>query len=90
MMVTHGTLPAFDSSMTNWCSYTDHMNYYFIANEITTDKKVAILRSACGEATFKTISSLVAADTLKGIKYNDLIKVLSEHYPLPSSVCTEI
>ena len=32
------------------------------------------------------ISSLVAADTLKGIKYNDLIKVLSEHYPVPSSV----
>ena len=88
VMATHGTLSAFDSSTTNWCSYTDQLNYYVIANEVTTDKKkVAILLSACGQATFKTISSLVDADTLKGIKYNDLIQVLSEHYdPAPSSI----
>ena len=87
-MATHGTLSAFDSSTTDWCSYTDQLNYYFIANKITTDKKkVTILLSACGQATFKTISSLVDADTLKGIKYNDLIQALSEHYdPAPSSI----
>ena len=87
-MATHGTLSAFDSSTTNWRSYADQLNYYFIANEITTDKKkVAILLSACGQATFKTICSLVDADTLKDIKYDDLIQVLSEHYdPAPSSI----
>ena len=65
------------------CFYTDQLNYYFIANEITTGKKeVAILLSACGKATFKTISSLVDAGTLKGTKHNDLTKVLSEYYSI--------
>ena len=40
-----------------------------------------------GQSTFATICSLVGEDTLKGIKYADLIKVLSEHYdPTPSSI----
>ena len=43
----------------------DQFNYYFVANDITADKKVAILLSACGPATFKTIESVVDAETLK-------------------------
>ena len=87
-MATHGTLTAFESGTNNWQSYTEQFNYYFIANDITTDsKKVAILLSACGQSTFNTISSLVDADTLQGIKYNDLIQLLSDHYdPAPSSI----
>ena len=66
----------------------DQLNYYFIANDITTDKKkVAVLLSACGPATFKTICSLVDAERLKDIKYDDLVQTLSEHYdPVPSSI----
>ena len=87
-MATHGTLTAFDSSTMNWRSYVDQLNYYFVANEIEgDDKQRAILLSACGQSTFATICSLVGEDTLKGIKYADLIKVLSEHYdPTPSSI----
>ena len=87
-MATHGTLTAFDSSTTSWRSYVQQLDYYFIANEITSEKKkVAILLSACGQSTFKTISSLVDADTLKDIKFGDLIKLLSDHYdPAPSSI----
>ena len=85
---THSTLSVFNSSTANWCSYIDQLNYYFITNEITTDKKkVAILLSACGQATFKTISNLVDAGIFKGIKYNDPIQMLSEHYnQAPSSI----
>lgn len=87
-MATYGTLTAFESGTNNWRSYTEQFNYCFIANDITTDsKKVAILLSACGQSTFNTISSLVDADTLQGIKYNDLIQLLSNHYdPAPSSI----
>lgn len=87
-MATHGTLTTFDSSTTNWTSYVDQLNYYFVANDIEDDaKQCAILLSACGQSTFATICSLVGEDTLKGIKYGDLIKVLSEHYdPKPSSI----
>ena len=86
-MATHGTLSAFESSTTNWRSYAEQLNYYFIANEITTDKKkVAILLSACGQPTFNTISSLVTAEALKSMKYGELIQLLSDHYdPAPSA-----
>ena len=64
------------------------MNYYFVANDITTDKKkVAILFSACRPAMFKTIESVVDAETIKDCTYADLVKRLSEHYdPVPSSI----
>ena len=57
-MATHGTLTAFDSSTTNWTSYVDQLNYYFVANDIKDDtKQFAILLSACGQSTFATICS---------------------------------
>ena len=65
-MATHGSLSEFNSSTTSWRSHMDQFNYYFVANDITADKKkVAILLSACGPSTFKTIESVVDADTLK-------------------------
>ena len=87
-MATHGSLSEFNSATTSWRSYVDQLNYYFVANDITTDKKkVAILLSACGPATFKTIESVVDAETLKDSSYADLVKRLSEHYdPVPSSI----
>jgi len=87
-MATHGTLTVFNASTGTWTSYVDQLNYYFVANDIKDDKKqVAILLSACGQSTFATIRSLVDEDTLKGIKFADLIKVLTAHYdPAPSSI----
>ena len=38
-MATHGTLTAFEPTATTWRSYIEQLNYCFIANEITTDKK---------------------------------------------------
>ena len=66
----------------------DQLNYYFVANDVTTaKKKVAILLSACGSSTFKTIESVVGAETLKEIDYGDLVTKLSQHYdPVPSSI----
>jgi len=86
-MATHGSLSAFNPSSTNWQSYVDQLNYYFIANEIMTDKKVAVLLSVHGPDTFKTICSLVDAETMKDIAYDALVKKLSEHYdPISSSI----
>ena len=88
IMATHGTLSEFNPSTTSWRSYVDQLYYYFVANDITTDKKkVAILLSACGTSTFTTIESVVDAETLKDIAYSNLVKKLSEHYdPVPSSI----
>ena len=64
-MATHLSLSAFTPSTANWQLYMDQLNYCLIANDIATDKKkVAVLLSACGPATFKTICSLVDAESL--------------------------
>ena len=74
-MATHGSLSAFKPSTTNWQSYADY--YHFIANEITENKKkVAILLSACGSDTFRTICNLVEAEAVKDNIHDDLIKRL--------------
>ena len=87
-MATRGTLSEFNPAITSWRSYVDQLNYYFVANDITSDKKkVAILLSACGSSTFKTIESLVGAETLKDLAYSNLVKKLSDHYDMvPSSI----
>ena len=78
---------SFKSLTINWPSYVDQLKYYFIANEITENKKVTVLLSACGSDTFKTICSLVDTEAMKDIAYDDLIKRLSEHCdPVPSCV----
>ena len=52
-MATHGSLSEFDSTKDDWTSYVERMDFYFIANDVTSDaKKRAILLSACGAPTF--------------------------------------
>ena len=86
-MATHGSLSAFNPSTTNWQLYVNQLKYYFIANEITENKKIGVLLSACGSDTFKTICNLVDAEAIKDIAYDDLVKRLSQHYdPVPSYI----
>ena len=50
-------------------------------------KKCAILMSGCGPAVYKTIRSLVDADTRQMIKYDELLTLLASHFdPKPSSI----
>ena len=63
-MATHGSVSAFD-----------RLNFYFAANDVTTEaKKRAILLSACGAPTYKLIRSLVSEpDKLNSLTpYKDL------------------
>ena len=63
-------------------------NFYFAANDVTTDeKKQAIFLWACGASTFKLIRSLIKPDKLNSTLYTDITKSVKEHYnPKPSSI----
>jgi len=60
------------------------------ANGVTEEhdeKKVTILMSNCGLTVYGTIRSLVVAEARKGIKYKDLIAILTAHFdPKPSPI----
>ena len=80
-MATHGELSAFNPAKKHWTSYIERARYYFIANEVKTDKKkCAILFSGFGPETYQTIRSIVDAETLKASKFDDLVEIISAHY----------
>jgi hypothetical protein len=87
VMATHGSLSPFDPSTEDWTSYTQRMNYYFVANEVADGaKKRSILLSACGP-TYKIIRNLVEEDKLDTTSYEDIVKRVKAHFdPTPSAI----
>ena len=64
-MTQHGSVPEFHPSNEDWISYTERVQHYFTANDVTVEeKKRSILLSNCGATTYKLIRSLVDADRL--------------------------
>ncbi len=62
-MATHGSLGEFNDAIEDWASYSERLEMYFVANDVTNaQKKRAILLSACGASTYKLVRSLVAPD----------------------------
>ena len=89
-MATHGSVSAFDPSKEDWTSYEERLRYYFVANDVTDGaKKRSILLAACGAPAYKLIRSLVQAEKLDSTPYEDLVKIVKNHYdPKPGSYKT--
>ena len=87
-MATHGSVSPFDPEKEEWNAYVERLDYYLVANGVEDDaKKVAILMSNSGPTVYGTIRSLVDAEARKGIKYKDLIAILTAHFdPKPSPI----
>ena len=87
-MTQHGSVPEFHPSNEDWISYTERVQHYFTANDVTVEeKKRSILLSNCGATTYKLIRSLVDADRLNRTSYKDLVKLVQEYYaPAPSVI----
>jgi len=87
-MATHGSVLPFDPDKEDWSAYVEYLDYYLVENEVENDaNKVAILMSNNGPTVYGTIRSLVNTETRKGIKYKDLIAILTAHFdPKPSPI----
>ena len=63
MAVLHGSIAEFHRSEEDWTIYSERLQHYFTANDITDDdKKRAILLSVCGSSTYRLIRNLVAPE----------------------------
>ena len=79
-MATHGKLGEFEASLEDWTSYIEHLNNYFVANDITdAGKQRAILLSACGIATYKVIRNLVAPQAPGDKNFKDIVTLVTAH-----------
>ena len=88
MPATQGAISQFDAKVEDFASYIERLNYYFIANDVTTDqKKKSILLTVCGPTTFKLIRNLADAHQLEAKPYEEIVKMVKDHCdPKPSCI----
>ena len=72
----------------NWIEYTERLEQYFVANEITDNgKKRADLLSVCGAKTYKLIRNLVNPRKPTDKLFSELVHLVKNHLnPRPSSI----
>ena len=83
-----GALGPFDQATMQWSSYAERMEEYLLANSVDEDrKKVAILLSTVGNATYDLLRDLCAPEEPNTKSFEELIKLLKEHLqPTPTTV----
>ena len=63
----YGTAPVFDSTLEEWTEYTERLDSYFIANDITDPvKKPAILLNAVGQKNLQADQNTMLAGEATG------------------------
>ena len=81
MAGTLGHIEEFDGSKDDWLQYVERLEYFFVANGVTTaEKKRAVFLTVVGAATYKTLRNLVSPAKPGEKSYSELVRVLSKHY----------
>ena len=89
-MATFGTLNEFSGIDSDWSSYNERCTFYFIANKITDDDiKRAVFLSIVGDKTYQLIRGLLAPKELSDVKYDDIIRTMTNHYNPKKSAIVE-
>ena len=89
MATSFGKLDEFDpGSGEDWTQYVERMEYYFLANEITSsDKKRALLISAMGAKSYKLLRNLITPAAPSDKSFKELVEALTKHFcPPPSEI----
>ena len=80
----------FNSAVEEWRHYVERMNHFFEANDIDDrDKKRSIFLVSVGAKTYKLLRSLVAPEDPKTKTYDELTKIVQDHYQPKPSVIVE-
>ena len=86
-MATFGAVGEFHEKNEQWSTYIDRFEEFFIANNINSaPQKRAILNSTVGSVTFKLIGSLLHPKKPKEATYDEIVKLLSDHYRPTTSI----
>ena len=87
MVVSHGSLGAFNKNNEQWSMYCERVDLYLAANNIDNgDQRRAVLLNVCGPATYQLIRSLVAPEKPTDKTFNELVHLVTEHLTPQSSV----
>ncbi len=88
MAALHGPVEEYDSEREQWTSYTERLEFYFAANDVSSpEKQRAILLSACQPSTYQLIRSLVAPAKPSSKTFVELVALVKTHFnPKPSAI----
>lgn len=80
MAALFGNIGPFDEATEQWSAYTERFEYFALANKIDDDVKVPTFLSVMGGKTFNLLRSLVQPDKPGTKSYDDIVKILGDHY----------
>ena len=77
---TLGHIEPFDIEHDDWEQYIERMNQFFLANNITTDKKkVAVFVTMVGAKAYALLRNLLAPEKPSEKKYTELTEAMKKH-----------
>ena len=76
---TLGTMDAFDPDTDNWPAYTERLEQFFVANDITNEKKVAVLLTVIGTKAYTLLRNIVVPDKPAAKEYDQLVEAFRAH-----------
>ena len=80
-IATLGKIGEFQPSVEDWMQYAECLEFFFPANGITTaEKKHATFLVVVGPTTYKPLCSMLASNKPGDVAFNEMVKVLSDHY----------
>ncbi|CAB4004480.1 LOW QUALITY PROTEIN: uncharacterized protein K02A2.6-like [Paramuricea clavata] len=87
-MATYGKVSPFDEAEETWTQYTERLEQYFLANEVTDAKtQRAIFLSVCGSKTYALIRDLLQPKKPGDTEIKEIFKELEKHFiPTPSVI----
>ena len=87
-MALYGVVGKFKESEESWTQYVERLEQYFLANEISDEKKQrAILLSVCGSKTYGLLRDILQPKKPADTDVKEIVCELKKHYnPKPSEI----
>ena len=78
-VVNVGRVDEFDGDSEDWPLYQEQLEQYFVANDVTCDKKKrGILLSVCGRKTYRVLRNLTTPDKPADKGFAEFCTLLSQ------------
>ena len=89
MVTQHGHIQEFHPESDSIKSYLERAQLYFVANDVTGDKQVAVFLSSIGAPTYSLISDLEAPDPPIAKILREIEEILWGHYEPKRAIIAE-
>nr|XP_034336152.1 uncharacterized protein K02A2.6-like [Crassostrea gigas] len=88
-MTNIGKLGDFQEGKESFVNYAERMEQFFVANEVKDEKKVAVLLSLIGPATYGILKNLLQPQLPKNTSFENIVGALKKYYMSKPLVISE-